>query len=209
VYSFYVRRKSVETLRTFVALLLPDEAVRVLEREQQFLAGRAGGVKWVTPRAIHLTLAFLGATPAAAIANISTLVQETAARFQPIDFTLQGIGAFPNPRNPKVIWAGLRGCAPLFDLQGRIADGLETIGFQRDKKPFAAHITLGRVRDGSARSMVRALLEERHDTLFGVFQAVRLAFVESDLQPSGPVYTIMHESRLQQPHMKEAQYGKR
>lgn len=186
----------METLRTFVALLLPDAALRALECEQQYLAGRTGGVKWVNPRAIHLTLAFLGATPAAAFAQISTLVQETAALFKPIDFTLQGIGAFPNERNPKVVWAGLRDCGALPDLQRRIADGLEELGFQKDKKPFAAHITLGRVRDGSARSVLRGLLEERRDHCFGEFQAVRLALIESDLQPTGPVYTTVHESRL-------------
>jgi len=184
--------------------MLPDEALGALEREQQYLAARTGGVKWVNPRAIHLTLAFLGATPAAAIAQISTLVQETAARFKLIDFTLQGIGAFPNERNPKVVWAGLRNCAPLFDLQCSLAGGLEGLGFQKDKKPFAAHITLGRVRDGSARCVLRGLLEERHDTVFGEFQTGRLAFIESDLKPTGPVYTIVHESRLQHPHTKEA-----
>ncbi len=193
----YMRRKSVETLRTFIALLLPDEALGALEREQQCLAGRAGGVKWVKPGAIHLTLAFLGSTPAAAIARISTLVQATAARFKPIDFTLQGIGAFPNERNPKVVWAGLRGCAGLLELQRLIAVGLEELGFQKDRKPFAAHITLGRVRDGSGRSALRALLAERRDFMFGEFQAGRLALIESDLQPAGPVYTIVHESRLQ------------
>lgn len=191
-----MRRKRVETLRTFIALLLPDEALRALEREQQHLSDRAGGVKWVRPGAIHLTLAFLGATPAAAIAKISTLVQETAARFQPIDFTLQGIGAFPGIRSPKVIWAGVRTGQALFDLQRRIADGLEGLGFHRDARPFTAHITLGRVRDHRARSALRPLLEERRDISFGEFQAGRLAFVQSDLQPSGPVYTIVHESNL-------------
>jgi len=191
-----MRRKSVETLRTFVALVLPEDALRALETEQQSLAARAGGVKWVKPGAIHLTLAFLGSTPAAAIARISTLVQETAARFKPIDFTLQGIGAFPNTRNPKVVWAGLRTCAPLPDLQRQLAGGLEALGFQKDPKPFAAHITLGRVRDNRARDALRSLLEERQDRCFGEFQAGRLALIESDLQPSGPVYTTVHESSL-------------
>jgi len=186
----------VETLRTFVALLLPEEALRALEREQQYLAGRAGGVKWVKPGAIHLTLAFLGATPAADIEKISSLVQETAARFKPIDFTLQGIGAFPSTRNPKVVWAGLRTAEALFEMQRLLVDGLEAIGFARDVRPFTAHITLGRVRDHKARTALRGLLEERRDRCFGEFQAGRLAFVESDLQPSGPVYTIVHESRL-------------
>jgi 2'-5' RNA ligase len=57
-------------------------------------------------------------------------------------------------------------------------------------------VTLGRVRDGSARSVLRGLLEERQDHCFGEFQADRLALIASDLQPTGPVYTTVHESRL-------------
>lgn len=186
----------METLRTFIALVLPEDARRVLQREQQNLADLVSGVKWASPRTIHVTLAFLGPTPAEAIATISTVVQETASRCKPINFTLQGIGAFPNTRSPKVIWAGMRNCAALLELQQQLANGLDALGFQKDKKPFNAHITLGRVRDGSARSALSELLEERHNHRFGEFQAGRLAFVHSDLQPSGPVYTLLQECKL-------------
>ena len=195
-FFFAYAEEIVETLRTFVALLLPDDAQRALEREQQDLAGRVCGVKWASSRAIHVTLVFLGPTPAAAIAGISTVVREAAACCKPITFTLQGIGAFPNTRSPRVIWAGMQDCPALMDLQQQLADGLDALGFQKDTKPFSAHVTLGRVRDGSARSALSALLDERHNQHFGEFQAERLAFVHSDLQPSGPVYKLLEESKL-------------
>jgi 2'-5' RNA ligase len=196
-YFFFVcAEEIVETLRTFVALILPEDARRVLEREQQDLAGRISGVKWAGPRTIHVTLVFLGPTPAAVIAEIGTAVREAAARCKPIQFTLQGIGAFPHSRSPKVVWAGMHNCDALFELQHQLADALEAFGFQKDKKPFKAHITLGRVRDGSARSALGAILEERRNHHFGEFQAGQLAFVHSDLRPSGPVYTLLEECKL-------------
>ena len=195
-FFFAYAEETVETLRTFVALVLPEDARRALEREQQDLAGRVSGVKWASPRTIHVTLVFLGPTPAAAIAKISAVMREVAASCAPITFTLQGIGAFPNTRSPRVIWAGMRDCAALMELQQQLADGLDALGFQKDKKPFKAHVTLGRVRDGSARSALSALLDERHNQHFGEFQAERLAFMHSDLQPSGPVYTLLEESKL-------------
>ena len=110
--------------------MLPDEALRVLEREQQDMAGRISGVKWAKSRTIHLTLAFLGSTQAADIEKIGTVVREAAEGCGPIDFTLQGIGAFPNTRSPKVVWAGMRDCDALLKLQQRVADGLDALGYQ-------------------------------------------------------------------------------
>jgi 2'-5' RNA ligase len=176
--------------------MLPDEALQVLEREQQDLAGRISGVKWAKFRTIHVTLAFLGTTQAADIERIGTLVREAATGCGPIHFTLQGIGAFPNTRSPKVVWAGMRNCDVLMELQQQIADGLCALGYQKEKRPFRAHVTLGRVRDGSGRMALGALLDERQNRHYGDFVAERLAFVNSDLQPSGPVYTILEESKL-------------
>ena len=193
IFFFVCAEEIVETLRTFVALVLPEDARRVLEREQQDLAGRVSGVKWAGPRTIHVTLVFLGSTPAADIAEIGTVVREVAERCKPIAFTLQGIGAFPNTRSPKVIWAGMRNCEALLDLQQQLADGL---GFQKDTKQFAAHITLGRVRNGSARRELGTLLDKRQNHHFGEFSADRLAFIQSDLQPTGPVYTLLEECKL-------------
>lgn len=193
---FTCAEETVETLRTFVALVLPEDARRVLEREQQYLAGRVSGVKWADPRTIHVTLVFLGSTPAAAIGQIKTVVREAAERSRPLHFSLHGIGAFPTMRSPKVVWAGMHHCDALLELQQQLADALDVLGFQKDKKQFRAHFTLGRVRDGSARSALRTLLEERKDHHFGEFHADRLAFIQSDLQPSGPVYTLLEECKL-------------
>jgi len=196
IFFFVCAEEIVKTLRTFVALVLPEDARRVLEREQQDLAGRVSGVKWAGPRTIHVTLVFLGPTPAAAIAEIGAVVREAAERCKPIHFTLQGLDAFPNARSPKVIWAGMRNCEALLELQQQLAAGLDELGFQKDKNQFAAHVTLGRVRDGSARRALSSLLDTRQKHHFGEFLAERLAFVQSDLQSSGPVYTLLEECKL-------------
>jgi len=196
IFFIVCAEEIVEILRTFVALVLSEDARRVLEREQQDLAGWVSGVKWAGPRTIHVTLVFLGPTPAVAIDKISTVVQEAAERCGPINFTMKGIGAFPNMRSPKVIWAGMQDCAALLELQQQLADALGILGFQRDKKQFNAHITLGRVRDGRARSALSTLLDTRKNNYFGEFLADRLAFVQSDLQPSGAVYTLLEECKL-------------
>jgi len=196
-YFFFVcAEKILETLRTFVALVLPEDACRVIEREQQDLADKVSGVKWVDPCTVHMTLVFLGSTASAAIAKIGTVMRQAAEHCNPIAFTLQGIGAFPHTRSPKVLWAGIRNCNALLDLQQQIAGGLAPLGFQKDKKQFQPHITLGRVRDGSARSVLGTLLEKRQNQKYGEFMADRLVFVQSDLRPSGPVYTILQEIKL-------------
>jgi 2'-5' RNA ligase len=186
----------MELIRTFIALELPGQLKQKLSEVQQMFMQRVSGVRWVRPEQIHLTLKFLGATARDKVPAVGSVLETVAGDGGPFLFSVAGLGAFPNSRNPKVVWAGITTDDCLARFQQQLEEGLSSLGFGREDRPFAPHLTLGRVRDGRSRRELRELLEQHSQNELGSFSASRLIFFRSDLQPSGPVYTILKEIEL-------------
>jgi 2'-5' RNA ligase len=99
-----------EILRTFIAIEL-DEPLHIALRSVQEKLKRQtppGSVKWVGPDGIHLTLKFLGDTPASRVREIEDALQAACAGIGPFEFSVEGRGCFPNFRQPRVIWVAVR-----------------------------------------------------------------------------------------------------
>jgi 2'-5' RNA ligase len=154
-------------------------------------------VKWVKPESIHLTLKFLGDIRPDRVERVAALLARLTAGCAPFAFEAAGIGAFPNERNPKVIWAGLKTDRRLIDFQEKLDEALAGIGFAREDRPFSPHLTLGRLRDGRSRKEIAALIERHAAGSFGRFEAGTVIFYKSDLRPAGPVHTPLKEFILQ------------
>ena len=112
-----------------------------------------------------------------------------AARARPFAVPLDGFGAFPDPRNPRVVWAGAAAVPPLVRLQAEVEAELEPLGFPRDRRPFRPHLTLGRARDGArARDFAgfAALLASL--PYHGTLRAEAVTLLRSTLTPAGARY---------------------
>lgn len=190
-------------LRLFIALPLPTEVEQALDRLLDDLRQRSRDVKWVPAKNIHVTLKFLGDTEEKLLDKIRVAIDEAAAPYQPFRTTLDRIGAFPNMRRPRVIWVG--GSEPIADPQGGNADvarlardidhKMRKLRFEKEKRPFKPHLTLGRVRqsrrvDDLAEYLQTLQLEPIPVTLD------RIALFKSTLTPKGAIYERLHETRL-------------
>lgn len=184
------------SVRTFIALELPEELKKSLGRLQAKFRERTGGVKWVRPENMHLTLKFLGDIKAEMVTPVAGALAKLCAGRAPLCFDAAGLGAFPNSRNPKVLWAGMEADDSLSSFHGELEAALADLGFSREDRPFAPHVTLGRLRDGLARKDVAGLIEEHCAERFGRFAADRITFFKSELKPSGPVYEALQTSIL-------------
>ena len=191
----------MERLRAFIAVDLPPAAREAVEGVTRRLrAGAGDGVRWVRPEGVHLTLKFLGDVDAGSVPSISQALGRAAASAAPFDLFLDGVGAFPNARRPRVVWVGLGGgLEPLAGLQQSIEEELEALGFAGERRAFIPHLTLGRVRDGISTTQGRALSEALGGV--GVQPGVKLpvrevSLIKSDLRPSGAVYTRLHAAKL-------------
>ena len=99
-----------QPVRAFVAIELPDRAKDALARVVGELRNaRLDGLRAVRPEGIHLTLKFLGDVPADRIDAIAAAAERAAGHHTPFALALSGVGAFPNGRAPRVLWAGIAG----------------------------------------------------------------------------------------------------
>jgi 2'-5' RNA ligase len=133
-------------VRLFVAINLPEaERTRLYDATADL---RRSGlpVRWVARDALHLTLQFLGEVADARVAAIQSALEALAPQHAAFEMALGGLGAFPDVRSPRVIWAGIEAAPELLSLQRAVALRLANLGWEPEARPFSPHLTLGRAR---------------------------------------------------------------
>jgi 2'-5' RNA ligase len=189
-------------LRTFIAIEL-DEPLRIALRTIQDKLKRQvppGSVKWVAPDGIHLTLKFLGDTPAGRIPDIEAALQESCAHFAPFDFTVEGRGCFPDFRRPRVIWVSVREKGRcLARLQEAVERTVAPRGWPTEERAFSPHLTLGRVTktvDDRIVAAVGQAVEQFAVEQIGFQVVTAVSLIQSDLRPTGAVYSRLLDMPL-------------
>jgi len=185
-------------IRLFIALPLPPSPVEHLAGLIERLREQGGAVKWVKPENIHITVRFLGDTDEAQVPQIKAALNEIAPRYDVIDTTIFRLGGFPNLNRPRVIWAGMDGSVEAMQKMARqIEHAMRDLGFEKDKKSFKPHLTLGRVRDpGGLEALSGFMKDLRFDDIPMTLD--RLVLFQSTLTPRGPIYDRLHEAPLAQ-----------
>lgn len=190
-------REAAERLRLFIAVPAPPQVRQSASRVLQQLRGH-GDARWLTPDRLHLTLRFLGATPAAQIPRICEVVGKTANAFSSFVVELAGVGAFPNARRPHTVWLGVEPAERISMLATEIDRAVEGLGFVREQRPFRAHLTLGRVKSshgiGSLTNALSRIDPPDEPRVAWPIQEIEL--IRSDLRPAGPDYTTLERFPL-------------
>ena len=179
-------------MRTFIAIFPPLETRKELLRTAQDLNIR-GEIRWTKPENVHLTLKFLGEVPEESLTDIGGALREVAARHETFEIEADGFGAFPSAEKARVLWAGVgEDAARLRTLAGEVEDALEPLGFEREGRAYAPHITLGRA---GSRSPV-ALARPADTSPSSLFKAQKLELVRSVPGRDGVVYSTVEACRL-------------
>jgi 2'-5' RNA ligase len=187
----------METIRAFIAVPLPNELLRELARLRRRLEEQVPqrSVRWVRPESIHLTLKFLGNAPTDDLPGIEQSLAAVARNVPVSTFTVGGIGCFPQPRCPRVVWVGVQEpTGRLAALQDAIEEVMTPFGYEPEGRGFKPHLTLGRVRRKVRRSDVAQVGEVVAGTEVGQLAEVvadRFALIRSVLKPSGAEYTTL------------------
>jgi 2'-5' RNA ligase len=183
-------------MRTFIALALDpmvrDRLVRV--REQGWIRGRS--VRWVKEQSMHLTLKFLGEIEPATVPDVTCAIQKASEGIKPFELEIRGLGFFPNPKRPRVFWAGVAGqLEALEGLHGGLEQALSSLGFEKENRPFSAHLTLARFR---GRDFEAAGALGGHEESFGTQTVEEIVLFKSELRPQGPRYTPLSVTPLEE-----------
>lgn len=179
------------SLRLFLAVDVPDETKAALEQALAPYRSRVPGARWTGRDGWHLTLKFLGATPPRLLEPIRGAAAAVARGAAPMRAALTEIGAFPTPRRPRVVWAGVGDAAggPSEGLVALAAGLDEALGewFVPEHRAFTPHLTVARL--GTPRD-----LAEHAPGLVGLpvssapFPVDRLVLYRSHLSRDGARY---------------------
>ncbi len=110
--------------------------------------------------------------------------------------SIGGVGAFPDLKNPRVVWVGLEADERLMRLQDEIEKTLEHLGFIPEKRDFRPHLTIGRVRSKHGRKALIGALEKERNFSAGDCGLSELCLMRSDLKPQGAVYTLLWSKEI-------------
>jgi 2'-5' RNA ligase len=179
-------------VRTFVAVLLADELRKRISEAQEQVKKLAPDVKWVAPDNFHVTLKFLGDVREDALGGVFSAVEEAAKAFAPFELSMSGLGAFPNARNARVVWAGIEdGRDELAALASAVDVGLVKLGYPKEERDFKSHITIGRVKTSRRLDDLARGIDEIDAGEIGRQTVSSVAVMQSDLRPEGPIYTAL------------------
>lgn len=178
-------------MRLFTAVDIPPDVIRALDHLIAGL-GPTARIKWSPAANLHITTKFIGDWPDERLAELTETLRGLPPR-APIPIEVRGLGFFPNPRAPRVFWAGVQASTGLPELARETDRSLNRLGLELESRPFSPHLTLARIKEPLPLDRLHQAIAGLASTDFGAFQADRFCLYQSALNPSGSVYTKLSE----------------
>jgi len=165
---------------------------------QETLARAGTDVKWVEEQNLHLTLLFLGEVVDRDTPALCRAVADCCAQHPPFTLSVETVGCFPNPRRPRVVWAGVgAGHADLCALHDDLESPLLELGcYRREERQYTPHITLGRAQGERPREKIVPALGRQAAWSAGETDVREVCVLSSELRSGGPTYTLLSRARL-------------
>jgi RNA 2',3'-cyclic 3'-phosphodiesterase len=183
-------RPEARPLRLFVATEIPDEIRGALAEAVTPVRERFPKARWVPIQNQHVTVKFLGATYPRLVEWVTATLRRVATRNAAFTTRVEGLGAFPNERRARVLWAGLDDAASAF---GRLAADLDeglSEEFKPEKRAFTPHLTVARFEPTVSLDPDEIAFESEP------FEVRRIVLFRSHLRRPAPVYEPMEAFRL-------------
>ena len=189
--------QKTDEIRAFIAVELPKGVKSFLKELSAKLKGFGGDVRWTRPEGIHLTLKFLGNIKSEQAPALGEAIKSVCGDCRRFPLDVAGVGAFPGLGRPRVIWTGLQDpLGRLVPLAAKLEDLVAEQGFEREKRPFRPHLTLGRVKSGRVNPELVAAIRDMSDLAGPSFVAEHLVLFQSVLKPSGAEYTPLFQGEF-------------
>jgi 2'-5' RNA ligase len=182
--------------RCFVAMTVPEATRSVLADLQSELralpASAARRVRLVPAPNLHVTIKFLGDTPDADIDPIVATLRAVAATTRLPGTRVAGVGAFPSPARPRVVFAGLSlGGDAVAAFAADIERHLAPLGIAPEQRGNHPHVTLARIEGAKPRGPLSRWIERHPSGDAGPISDDALVLFESQLTPQGAIYRAL------------------
>ena len=180
---------------------IQQELKRSLEEKMQ------GGtrISWAQPASIHLTIKFLGDMDEQMIDPLRAALEEAIGCQVAVTIPLERLGVFPHLQSPRVLWIGPserweKGTEAkrVAEIHDAIEQACEGLNFLREPRPFSPHLTLARIKMGERHVGVALAKSGMLDlpVAVGSFAMESVVLMQSELKPTGSVYTKLWDVRL-------------
>lgn len=184
--------------RIFLGVDVGPEIRRAAGDVQAELARAGAAVKWVEEDNMHVTLLFLGDVDDRELVEVCRIVARVAEKESPFAMGVAGLGAFPNPRRPKTLWAGLsEGMDSLVRLHTALEQPLFNLGcYRREERAYTPHLTLGRTDSEADGTILSGEIPKYLTWVAGQTMVEELLVYSSELRKGKPEYHVLARSRL-------------
>lgn len=187
-------------MRLFTALDISSETRAALVALLEQLRPVAP-FRWSTPANLHITTKFIGEWPDAKLDALRAALARIP-RPGAIEVSVRGLGWFPNPHSPRVLFAGIDFGPALPALHRATDSACAALGIPAETKEFHPHLTLARIRSADGLVEVRRRIAQLASDRFGAFAASSFHLYRSETghpQPGnnfGSVYEKLEEFPL-------------
>jgi 2'-5' RNA ligase len=181
-------------VRAFVAVRMSEQVEQSVATAIDELRRPHDGVRWVPRPNLHITLKFLGpSVDSHRLQSLTAGLHQLATKTEPFAVAAAGLGAFPALEHPRAIWVGLHSveAGALAALAARLETVAAEHGFEREKRRFTGHLTIGRVGDLPVATRTREALHAMRERQFGVSAIESLTLYRSHLDTAGASYEAL------------------
>jgi 2'-5' RNA ligase len=144
-------------MRLFVAIDIPAEIKDALHCFVSHLRPTAK-IGWSSVDNLHITTKFVGDWPEPRLDEMKRTLASVPVN-GPIDIIVTGLGWFPNPRRPRVFWAGVEGGEPLRALAQATEQAVARLGVPIEERAYSPHLTLARIREAVSLECLHQTVE--------------------------------------------------
>ena len=182
-------------------LTVCEKLVLVQEDLLPIVRDRQAKVRWVPAPNLHLTLKFIGETEDAMIHRIRDVLNAIAAEQDPFSLVLSGVGAFPDAKKPRILYAAsTKGTEDVKALAGAVESALVDIGLPAETRAYSPHVTLGRVKTPSRRLDVSDVVEALGELPLGTTEIRDLILFKTHMGTRGAHYEVVSRHRFRGVH---------
>jgi RNA 2',3'-cyclic 3'-phosphodiesterase len=173
----------------FVAIDLPD----LVREHLSLVQGGIPGARWEAKEKLHLTLRYVGDVDGGMARRITQTLGSIEAA--PFELQLAGVGHFPPRGRPRSVWVGVEDPRPLHALHEKIERVLTRLGLEPERRNFAPHVTIARLRNAPERKVGEFIA---HHALLrpAAFEVTDFALLSSVRGPAGSTYRVEARFRL-------------
>jgi 2'-5' RNA ligase len=184
-------------MRLFIAINFPEKVRSEIEKTREESVAKFPQVAWTKKENIHLTIKFLGHIKNESIVEkIKEGIEKSTEGIKPFELVFDKIGYFA--REQLIIWLGAKTDPQLQLLVKRLDGEMEKLGFRKERKEFAPHITLGRGKrlDSKILQEIKQAINSSQFVLPKPFFVSQIILMNSTLSPKGPVYNPISQFAL-------------